>query len=66
MQPLWACFPICPLCVCEVQMRPTLSNDRVGVSMRLLLLPLGLGSEGEEARVEDAGKVRREEGRGRR
>ena len=29
--------------------------------MRLLLLPLGLGSEGEEARVEDEGRL--EEGR---
>lgn len=46
-------------------MRSTLSNDRVCVGMRLLLLPLGLGSEGEEAGVEDEPKVRRGgEGRG--
>lgn len=59
--------PVSPFvsCVCEVQMRSTLSNDRVCVGMRLLLLPLGLGSEGEEAGMEDERKFRRGgEGRG--
>lgn len=52
-------FPNLLLSVWEVPVRSANLNDRVSewVSVRSLLLPLGLGSEGEEAEEERGEKL---------